>query len=277
MKTIPTDLGLHLLKEVTTLAYCWKLTYADATVFGFTSHDQDILFESVNYKSKTGFTLDQYKSELLDKSDQIEIFGIVDSTDIGDDDIRSGRLDNAALEVFIVNYESPANGRVLIKKGKIAQISRSQGSYQIAITGIADNLDRNITEIYSPLCKARFGDNRCGVNISSLTLTGGVTEIVNDKIFKDSSRTEAKGYFDKGVIKFTSGNNSGFSSEVRRSETEKITLSIPLPSPILVGDDYQISAGCDKKFTTCISKYNNALNFRGEPHIPGINEIFKVN
>ncbi|XVN43247.1 MAG: phage BR0599 family protein [Candidatus Rickettsia vulgarisii] len=30
----------------------------------------------------------------------------------------------------------------------------------------------------------------------------------------------------------------------------------------------KITAGCDKKFITCCNKFNNAVNFRGEPLIP---------
>ncbi|MDE5056044.1 phage BR0599 family protein [Wolbachia endosymbiont of Drosophila bicornuta] len=32
---------------------------------------------------------------------------------------------------------------------------------------------------------------------------------------------------------------------------------------------YSILAGCDKTFPTCRSKFNNTVNFRGEPYIPG--------
>ena len=28
-------------------------------------------------------------------------------------------------------------------------------------------------------------------------------------------------------------------------------------------------AGCDKTFATCKAKFDNALNFRGFPHLPG--------
>ncbi|WP_341818742.1 phage BR0599 family protein [Wolbachia endosymbiont (group B) of Ennomos erosarius] len=28
-------------------------------------------------------------------------------------------------------------------------------------------------------------------------------------------------------------------------------------------------AGCNKTFPTCRSKFNNTVNFRGEPYIPG--------
>ena len=30
-----------------------------------------------------------------------------------------------------------------------------------------------------------------------------------------------------------------------------------------------MTAGCDKSFATCKAKFDNAVNFRGFPHLPG--------
>ena len=35
------------------------------------------------------------------------------------------------------------------------------------------------------------------------------------------------------------------------------------------GDMVRIEAGCDRRAETCRLKFNNFLNFRGFPHIPG--------
>ena len=32
----------------------------------------------------------------------------------------------------------------------------------------------------------------------------------------------------------------------------------------------ELIEGCDKRFETCRDRFANALNFRGEPHLPGI-------
>jgi uncharacterized phage protein (TIGR02218 family) len=32
---------------------------------------------------------------------------------------------------------------------------------------------------------------------------------------------------------------------------------------------FSVLAGCDKAFSTCKKKFDNALNFRGFPHLPG--------
>jgi len=39
--------------------------------------------------------------------------------------------------------------------------------------------------------------------------------------------------------------------------------------PIAAGDTFTVTAGCDKRFATCNGRFNNAVNFRGFPHIPG--------
>ena len=35
------------------------------------------------------------------------------------------------------------------------------------------------------------------------------------------------------------------------------------------GDTFVVTAGCDKRFDTCRDRFDNAVNFRGFPHIPG--------
>jgi uncharacterized phage protein (TIGR02218 family) len=33
--------------------------------------------------------------------------------------------------------------------------------------------------------------------------------------------------------------------------------------------DLIITAGCDKSFATCKARFDNGINFRGFPHVPG--------
>jgi uncharacterized phage protein (TIGR02218 family) len=42
-----------------------------------------------------------------------------------------------------------------------------------------------------------------------------------------------------------------------------------MPEPIALGDTFAVTAGCDKRFPTCRDRFNNTVNFRGFPHIPG--------
>jgi uncharacterized phage protein (TIGR02218 family) len=42
-----------------------------------------------------------------------------------------------------------------------------------------------------------------------------------------------------------------------------------MSEPIAPGDAFAVTPGCDKQFATCKTKYANAANFRGCPHMPG--------
>ncbi len=49
----------------------------------------------------------------------------------------------------------------------------------------------------------------------------------------------------------------------------RIELWEALRAAVARGDAVRIEAGCDKRAETCRLKFNNLLNFRGFPHIPG--------
>jgi uncharacterized phage protein (TIGR02218 family) len=53
------------------------------------------------------------------------------------------------------------------------------------------------------------------------------------------------------------------------NDTLGLTLAeapdIEIAGPIQV----ELSQGCDRRFATCRERFGNAVNFRGEPHLPG--------
>jgi uncharacterized phage protein (TIGR02218 family) len=85
----------------------------------------------------------------------------------------------------------------------------------------------------------------------------------------------AAGWFTGGRLTWLSGANAGLFCEVRGharpGPLAPATLDLwqPLPEPIAPGDAFAVAAGCDKTVTTCGAKFDNAVNFRGFPHMPG--------
>ena len=46
---------------------------------------------------------------------------------------------------------------------------------------------------------------------------------------------------------------------------------------IAPGDAYKLYPGCGKRaLEDCRNRYNNILNFRGEPHLPGVAKLMEV-
>jgi len=78
-------------------------------------------------------------------------------------------------------------------------------------------------------------------------------------------------WFTYGVISFLTGDNRGLSIEIKDwvNATSEISLFLLAPFAIQVGDKLKLYPGCDKRKSTCITKFDNIINFRGEPYVPG--------
>lgn len=87
------------------------------------------------------------------------------------------------------------------------------------------------------------------------------------------------GYYNYGRIIMTSGANIGFSKEIKSQTTAggiaTVTLQEPFPFAVLPGDGLLAEAGCDRSIGICISRFNNAVNHRAEPHVPG-NDVIQA-
>lgn len=276
MKTISSTLAAAMAGETVTLCTCWKLTRADGTILGFTDLDTNVTFESVTYQAATGFLPSAVQSSADLSVDNLDVVGVIDDSIIKEEDIHAGRYDLAEVEVFRVNYSDLSQGKLVIKRGWIGEITVKGGKFIAEIRGLAQKLEHNIGQLYSPFCRARFCDSKCKLDIEDFTETGSVTSVTSQQVFKDTSRSEVNGYFSGGLITFTSGSNDGLSMEIKEFSGKQFTLVLPMPFAVSSGDSYSAVAGCDKSFDSCVNKFNNAINFHGEPHVPGSDKAFET-
>ena len=81
-------------------------------------------------------------------------------------------------------------------------------------------------------------------------------------------------YLDGGTIQWVTGQNAGLAQELKTFDfnNNQVDLWLPASYPMSAGDKFIYYAGCDKTRTTCVQKFNNILNMRGEPDMPGINK-----
>lgn len=73
--------------------------------------------------------------------------------------------------------------------------------------------------------------------------------------------------------------NAGLGREATGWElaSRSVTLALPLPVPPQPGDTVTLRAGCDKIHDgDCAQTFDNVLNFRGEPFVPGNDLLFKT-
>lgn len=276
MKTISSDLQSHLDNEVTTLATCWKLARRDGTVLGFTDHDCDVMVNGTEYVAETGFSPTAIASSSGLQVDNLDVEGMLDSTAIREADVMAGLYDFAEIEVFQVNFNQPDAGSLRLRRGWLGEVALRNGRFVAEVRGISQKLSQQIGSLYSAACRAELGDAQCKVAMAGYTQTGSLSNVTSNSVFSDSARTEEDGFFTFGKLTFTSGANAGLSMEVKEFALGEFVLALPMAYDVQTGDEYQVQAGCDKSFSTCTARFDNAVNFRGEPHVPGIDRMLET-
>lgn len=273
MKTVPADFAAHLSGAATTLCQCWRLTLNDGTQLGFTDHDRDLSFEGTLFEAASGLSASEATGEAGFSTGTVDVAGALSSERISAADIARGRYDNAAVEVFAVNWQVPAE-RLLIRAGTIGEVVREDGAFRAEIRGPAAALDEPRGRLFRSSCDADLGDARCGIDLGAWSGNATVILASDARRFTVAGLGAfASGFFERGRARFTSGPLAGFSSAVKTQRLvegamvlELWTAPPALPAP---GTSVLLSAGCDKRFSTCRDRFDNAANFRGFPHMPG--------
>jgi len=268
-KLVSSALQVHLDTREVTMAHCWKVTRLDGTVQGFTEHDVPLTFDSVTFEADSGFTATKIDSSIGLSVDNLNVEGALSSDTINEDDLSSGRYDDAQVELYWVNFEDVSQ-RVLLSKGNLGQVKRGELAFDAELRSQSQRLQQTTGRIYSRTCDAIFGDSRCGADPTSFDSTGTVSNVVdNRQMVVTGLLNDVTDYYTFGLLEFTSGANNGLKFEVKRHEPGLLILWDQPPFNIANTDTFDVIAGCNKYDTTCASKFSNIVNFRGFNFIPG--------
>lgn len=284
MKVFPIALANHYAQGTRTLSQAIRVERNDGEVFAYTSAQTPVLIDGVKYE-RSGLML----SDVVTSSDMS--VGNMDLTLVSPigvgflkADIFGGLWKNARFEIFEYNRANPGAGKNPLVSGTFGEISIHQGFVKVELRDLMQYLQQSIGEVSSKNCRNRLGDDRCGVDLGPLTVTGTLTSVTSPQVFRDSARTEDEDWFGEGILTFMSGACEGFSQKVKAyADDGTFTLSLPMFSAVEVGDTYSVVAGCRKRHdrtlsnpggaSDCRDKFDNVLNFRGEPHRPGVDKI----
>lgn len=273
MRTIPSSLAAHLAGGVTTLCRCWRLTRRDGGVFGFTDHDRDLAFGGVVHQARTGLDAAEVTTELGFSVGGGEVSGALSAAALNEGDLAAGLYDDATIETWLVDWSDPEN-RLLLDVGTVGEIRRADGAFVAEIRGLMHRLDGEGGRLFTAACAADLGDACCGVAAGAITAGGAVTETDGALgIVAAALGAYSDGWFTAGRLLWTGGANAGLAGEVKAhrqvGERAELDLWQRAARPILPGDSFEVTAGCDKAFSTCRAKFANVVNFRGFPHMPG--------
>ncbi|MEZ5785249.1 MAG: DUF2163 domain-containing protein [Xanthobacteraceae bacterium] len=275
MRAIPPALQEKLDSGATTLCRCWVITRRDGVVQGFTDHDETIMLGAVACLADAGLDATEATERLGLQVDGTEISGALSDEALAEADLAAGRYDAATIETWLVDWSEPSL-RVLLTKGVLGEVRREGAAFTAEVRSLADRLNQESGRLYSAACSADLGDARCKVDLSNpaLRATGAVAALTGTSAFTATGLDGlADGWFTGGRLMFSSGANSGVAIEVKQHRADGGDVTIALwqaaPEPVMPGDAFVVTAGCDKRFSTCRDRFGNGANFRGFPHIPG--------
>jgi uncharacterized phage protein (TIGR02218 family) len=279
MKTLPTALQAHLDTGATTLAMCWRVARKDGVTLGFTEHDLDLVFEGVTFKADSGFARSALNQAVGLAVDDMDVAGALRSSAITEDDIARGRYDAAEVTVWLANWQDVSQ-RVMLFRGHIGEVRRGAVAFVAEVRSLMDRLDQGTGRTYQYYCDAQLGDARCGKDVSgaSFRATGtiGAAPTATRFILAGVSGFSA-GWFAGGVVEITSGLNAGLKREIKAHTIvgglHTVELWDGFPDAPATGATLTVTAGCDKTFATCGTKFGNQVNFRGCPHMPGNDRV----
>ncbi len=265
----------HLATGSTTVCRAWIVRRRDGEVLGFTDHDRDLVVDGVTCRADTGMTARALHQTTGLSVDNSEAFGALSATSITEADLLAGRYDSAEVRAYLVNWQAPHE--VIVQFcGQLGEITRAGGSFKAELRGLSDLLNRPHGMAYTPRCSAILGDERCGFDVTqpgyfAERLVDGTRE---DRVFLFSAFSGFEDrWFEDGRFEVLTGQAAGLFGVVKNDRSEgagrQIELWQSIGAPVRPGDSVRIIAGCNKRPKTCRLKFDNFLNFRGFPHIPG--------
>lgn len=274
MRNIPANLKQDIVDGKR--AVLVKITRKDGNVFGYTDHDLPLTVNSITYIPAPGMQRINLTTTTDDTVSNQE-FGSA-WVDAPEEDLIAGLFDNAEVETMICSWDNPGYGTYTVDRGNIGVIQWTADGFRADVQSHMRQLTRNIGFTYTANCRHQLFNQfnsrslgACTLNKSSYTFAGAVSSIGTQKlIFSVSGVGQADGFCSGGTLTWSTGDNAGVVSPVKKHTaggTITIELMVPTPYDIQVGDNFDITAGCDKTFATCKAKFNNAANFGGFPHI----------
>jgi len=275
MKSLDPDLAAHLAGGVTTLCRCWRVERKDGVIMGFTDHDRDLSFGGVSYQAASGFTASSIEDQLGLAVSNLDVQGALSSAAITEDDLNAGRYDDAAVTIILVNWQDVSQ-RVTLRSGFLGQVSRGTLAFTAELRGLAARLDQAAGRVFQRACPWELGDLHCTIDLNAPGRHGAgtVAQVISAFDFAATGLDGlATGVFSRGRLVWTSGANDGLAVEVKSHSAgtgvARLSLFLPMPDPVDIGNTFTVTAGCDKSFETCRDRFANAINFGGFPHMPG--------
>ena len=138
------------------------------TIQGFTEHDKDIIQDlsdgngAVTYNAAASFIPKAVASTNMFSVDNTEVEGVLDPSAFSTADVDAGIYDRAEIKIFLVDWTDLTLDPIKIRRGTIGTIEIAEKAFKAQLRGMLQRYTEEIVEVYTPACRADYGDIRCG-------------------------------------------------------------------------------------------------------------------
>jgi uncharacterized phage protein (TIGR02218 family) len=250
-----------------TVAVFWRVLRRDGVTLGFTTHDRDLWFDGVLHRAAPGMTPSAIRRSADLDADSAEIAGALSHDAIGAEDLAAGRFDGARLRVGLVDWES--GERDHIYRGTIGGVTGEDGRFTAELASRKAELFADPVPRTSPTCRARFCGPGCGLSPAAFTREAVLAAVApggDAVILATDAVPEALA---GGLLRWLDGPHAGLTMAIMAADGDGLVLDMPLDPGLSPGLRAIVREGCDHRLDTCAARFANAVNFQGEPFLPG--------
>lgn len=253
-------------RELDSVATFWRIYRRDGVALAFTSHDRDLTFGGLTHLAAPGMVPAAIRLTAELSNDSAEAQGALSHDSIRGGDLAAGLFDDAAIEIGAVDWRTREHHTLY--SGQIGRIEDDTTQFAAELRSAKSLLEQDLVPRTSPTCRAEFCGRGCGlspVGFTSVQPLAGIDYENNRVCFRNVG---GEAYLD-GRVRFMAGPQTGISLGIIDFRDDWLVLDRPLVKGTALGTRVELREGCDHTITTCADRFDNALNFRGEPFLPG--------
>jgi uncharacterized phage protein (TIGR02218 family) len=250
-----------------TTATFWRLLRRDGIALGFTSHDRDLWFGGLLHRAAPGMIPSSIRRSADFEPDSAEVQGALSHAAIGAGDLAAGRFDGAQVRIGLVDWETGEHE--ILYRGAIGAITEEASRFTAELVSRKAELLLDPVPRTSPSCRAAFCGPGCNLSPAGFSHEAllSAADFDTNAVTLDTGAAPAD--LVGGVIRWLDGPQAGIAMNVMAGGPAGLVLDVPLDPALAPGAQALVREGCDHRLDTCAGRFANAVNFQGEPFLPG--------
>jgi uncharacterized phage protein (TIGR02218 family) len=254
---------VFLDRPLDTVATFWRIWRKDGVALGFVTHDRDLWFGGLLHRAAPGLSPSAIRRTSGFAEEGADVEGALAHDCIADADLAAGRYDGAAIAIGAVDWETLDHA--IFYRGAIEAVSREDHGFTAQLASAKAALAVDPVPRSSPTCRARFCGLGCGLSPMRFTRRAVVSAVADGSV---QLAAIDPALYAGGELRWLDGPQAGLGATILAADQTGLLLDRNLDG-LEPGMRALLREGCDHTLATCAARFANAVNFQGEPFLPG--------